>query len=166
MLTDGFTPYLLAGSIIAVGLAGWQGYRKGHEHGELSVQAKWSEQKAKDLAKAQSLTAEYVKKQTQLNGEVETLREAYVNEIGNLTGTVDELLKQLRDAKARARGEVRSNPMPNTAAPVTDDSTGEGCTGTELRYTDQEFLVRQSERADRYRLLLAECRTVVEAFRQ
>lgn len=166
MLTDGFTPYLIAGSIIAIGVAGWQGYRKGYEHGELAVQTKWSEQKVKDAAKAQSLTAEFVKKQAELDGQVEVLREAYVNEIGNLNGTVDDLLKQLRDAKTRARGEVRSNSMSNTATPVTDDSAGEGCTGPELRYTDQEFLVRQSERADRYRLLLTECRTVVEAFRQ
>lgn len=131
-------------------------YKKGQE----DRQADWDkyalEQAQEYIKKAQ----EAAQKQAALQSKVNEIRGRYESEKELLHGTISDLNNRLRDRPERPSDNDR---MPE--APATEQNT-QGCTGKQLFREDAEVLVRESERADRMRLLLIECRSAYDSLRE
>lgn len=152
-------PYLVAGAVIAVAVAGAAGYIQGADHGRAEVQAAWDKEKAKlaeEYAKAQQAARE---KEQQLQAQADQLRE--------------DANEKIRDANQRAASLVDSvRKRPERTAPASSVSSTAGavcpvcrCTGATLPREDAEFLAREAARADELRIALDACVRQYETLR-
>lgn len=121
-------------------------YRTGYVHGSTEIQAQW------DAEKAQMVEAQRIK-EVALQANMDALQKRKNNELASLNRTVNALSDSLRDRAER----------PESATPASAGDGAPGCTGAELYRPDGQFLVRESERADRIRLALKECQAAYSA---
>lgn len=153
-------PYLVAGAVIAVAVAGAAGYIQGAEHGRAEVQAAWDKERAKlaeEYAKAQQAARE---KEQQLQTQADQLREE-----------TNAKTQELAVRAASLADSVRKRPERPTAPASTVSSTAGAvcpacsCTGAALSREDAEFLVREAARADELRIALDACVRQYETLR-
>ena len=144
-------PYLVAGAVIAIAVAGAAGYIQGAEHGRAEVQAAWDKEKAKlaeEYAKAQQAARE---KEQQLQTQADQLREE-----------TNAKTQELAVRAASLADSVRKRPERTAPASTVSGTAGAvcpacSCTGAALSREDAEFLVREAARADELRIALDAC---------
>lgn len=152
-------PYLVAGAVIAIALAGGAGYVKGTAHGKAEVQAAWDQEKAKlaeEYAKAQAAARE---KEQQLQAQADQLREETNAKTQELAVRAASLADSVRKRPERT---APASTVSNTAGAVCPACN---CTGATLPRPDAEFLVREAARADELRLALDACVRQYETLR-
>lgn len=144
-------PYLVAGAVIAVAVAGAAGYIQGADHGRAEVQAAWDKEKAKlaeEYAKAQAAARE---KEQQLQAQADQLREE-----------TNAKTQELAVRAASLADSVRKRPERTAPASTVSSTAGAvcpacSCTGATLSREDAGFLVREAARADELRIALDAC---------
>lgn len=152
-------PYLVAGAVIAVAVAGAAGYIQGADHGRAEVQAAWDKEKAKlaeEYAKAQQAARE---KEQQLQAQADQLREE-----------TNAKTQELAVRAASLADSVRKRPERTAPASTVSSTTGAvcpacSCTGATLPREDAEFLAREAARADELRIALDSCVRQYETLR-
>ena len=152
-------PYLVAGAVIAVAVAGSAGYIKGASHGRAEIQQAWDQEKAKlaeEYAKAQAAARE---KEQQLQAQADQLREETNAKTQELAVRAASLADSVRKRPERT---AQASAVSGTAGAVCPACN---CTGAELHRPDAEFLVREAARADELRLALDACVRQYETLR-
>ena len=150
-------PYLIAGAVITVAVAGAGGYVKGSAAGKAEVQAQWDQERAKlaeEYAKAQAAARE---KEQQLQAQADKLREESYEQIKDINARSDRLIDSLRKRPER----------PATAAGAVSNSSQScsGASGAELDRANGEFLARYAADAARLQSALDTCVRQYEAVR-
>lgn len=150
-------PYLVAGAVIAVAIAGAGGYVKGTAHGKAEIQAQWDQEKAKlaeEYAKAQAAARE---KEQQLQAQADQLREESNAKVKDINARTDKLIDSLRQRPDR-------NPTQTSAVSSATCPSG-GASGKELASGDAVFLARYAADAARLEAALETCIRQYEALR-
>jgi hypothetical protein len=150
-------PYLIAGAVIAVAVAGAGGYVKGSAAGKAEVQAQWDQEKAKlaeEYAKAQAVARE---KEQQLQAQADKLREESYEQIKDINARSDRLIDSLRKRPER--------PATPAGAVSSTASSCSGASGAELDRANGEFLARYAADAARLQSALDTCVRQYEAVR-
>jgi hypothetical protein len=150
-------PYLIAGAVIAIAVAGAGGYVKGSAAGKAEVQAQWDQERAKlaeEYAKAQAAARE---KEQQLQAQADKLREESYEQIKDINARSDRLIDSLRKRPER----------PATPAGAVSDTAKScsGASGAELDRANGEFLARYAADAARLQSALDTCIRQYEAVR-
>jgi len=136
---------------LAAALAGlcWWGYTAVFERGAESVQVKWDAERQAQAEQSAKVAADALATTKTLADTIETQRSETHAQIAVLNATVATAVAGLRNRPARdSAGSVPRDSATGSAA---------GATGADLLRQDGEFLVRESARADKLRLQLAQC---------
>ena len=139
---------------LAVFLAGthWKAYRMG----ESTVQAKWDKESLEVARQSLKLSEEATRTTVSLEDNAAKLREDKDEQISKLSAALDSNIERLRNRPERpSKGDMSKTP-----------GTGSACSGASLYRQDAEFLIRESTRADAYRVQLAECQATYSAARK
>lgn len=145
---------LWAALAIAVFLAGthWKAYRMGGT----SVQAKWDRETLEVAKQSLKLSEEATRTTVGLEDNATKLREDKNAQIAKLSADLYGTLERLRNRPERpSKGDLSKTP-----------GAGSACSGASLYRQDAEFLIRESTRADAYRVQLAECQATYSAARK
>ena len=132
----------VVGYFVAIVFAVYQGY----EYGRQNVQAQWDKEKAATVIAQRE-------KETELQTNMDKLREDKRREITKLTNTVATLTNGLRNRPERPT-------MPTSAS--TGDAGG-WCSGPQLYRGDAQLALSEAERADTIRLALIQCQKAYQA---
>lgn len=149
-------PYFIAGSVIAVVLAYGAGHWQGDEAGQAKVQAKWDQEKAKQMAEYAAAQEAARAKEQALQANADKLREDKNRELAKLSDTNRTLLNSLRQ---------RPSSTETSGVPQTSGAGQSHCSGKELYREDGEFLVRIAREADELRIALKQCYAQYDSLR-
>jgi hypothetical protein len=154
-------PWLIAGFVVALGVATVTGYMKGDTAGRAHVQQQWDKERAQQ-AEAHAVAMEAARQKEQaLQANADQLRKDKEREIRDLNARAVALTASLRQRPERPTAETSSVPgAAGTGSAVA------GCTGAELSRPDAEFLAREAARADELRAALRQCLSQYETLRQ
>ena len=150
-------PWLIAGAVIAVAVAGAGGYAKGTAHGKAEVQAQWDQEKAKlalEYAAAQAAARE---KEQALQAQADQLREDANARIKDIDSRANKLVDSLRQRPDR-------NSTQTSAVSGATCPSG-GASGKDLASGDAVFLARYAADAARLEAALDTCVKQYEAVR-
>jgi hypothetical protein len=145
---------------IAAIIAGacWYGYNVVYDRGAQSVQAKWDKEKNEIQTQSAKVAADALATTKTLATTIEAQRTDTNAQIATLNATVARAVSGLSNRPARdSAGSVPRDPATGAAV---------GATGANLLRQDSEFLVRESARADKLRLQLAQCQAAYNAARE
>jgi hypothetical protein len=145
---------------LAAAIAGfcWWGYNAVYDRGAASVQAEWDKDKAAQLEATNAALRDAAAATAALQAKADAQRKAKNAQIDRLNTDLADALASLRDRPARPGADN----LPSDTTPGTAPS----CTGAQLYKPDAEFLARESARAERVRVDLAECQAAHGAARE
>lgn len=161
MISDSLLPYALVGAAVAIGVAGWQGYSKGYDNGANSVRAEWAEADQKALIERERIQDQYKAKEASLLADLVLNQQEAENEKAELSDTANRLRRKLWLLTHKTPDSSASG-VSDTTATKPDEPARPICVEGTLHKSVGDDLIREAQRADRYRLLLAECRSVYE----
>jgi hypothetical protein len=131
---------------------------KAYHSGAASVQAAWDARTVAEQAEYLKTQQEVRDKEAKLQADKESLRRTKNAQIAKLDADLADALGRLRDRPERP-GE---SDMPQTAG----TGPGTGCTGAQLFKPDAEFLIRESDRADRLLAHFRQCQAQYDRARE
>jgi len=151
-------PWLILAAVLAIGAAGAGGYYKGHEVGQMTVQAQWDAERIKQEEAHAKALQESIEKQQALQAGADQLRQETDREKRDLAARNTALANSLRNRPERPAAQVGAVSGAASTGPS-------GCSGKELFREDGAFLVRLAGEADELRVALKQCYAQYEAVR-
>jgi hypothetical protein len=146
----------IAIAAIVIG-AVWYGYNYVYDRGASSVQVQWDKEKLKQAEQSAKVSADALATTKVLAATIDQQRTQANEQIIALNSSLSNAITGLRNRPSRTdSGSVPINPATGAAI---------GATGADLLRQDAEFLVRESSRADKLRLQLAQCQAAYNAVR-
>ena len=150
-------PRLIIAAVLALllALAGWWAYNAVYARGAESVQVRWDAVELERAQQSAQVAADALQTTKALQAAADKQRKASHAQIAALNQSLAVALAGLQNRPAR----------PDAGSVPGDAAAGAGCTGAGLFRTDAEFLTRESARADKLRIELAQCQTQYNAAR-
>ncbi len=147
----------IALAALVAGACYWA-YNAVYDRGAASVQAEWDKDKTATATASAKVASDALATTKALAATIETQRSDFNAQMSGVTAVA-----------ARAVAGLSNRPSRDSSGNVPrDPATGAttGATGADLLRQDGEFLVRESARADKLRLQLAQCQAAYNAARE
>lgn len=142
----------------ALASACWWGYNTVYDRGAASVQAECDKDKAAQAQSSAKVATDALATTKALAATIETQRSDFDAQMSGVSAIAARAVAGLSNRPARdSAGGVPRDPATGAAT---------GATGADLLRQDGEFLVRESARADKLRLQLAQCQAAYSAARE
>ena len=135
--------------------AAWWAYNAIYDQGADSVQVKWDAVELERSQQSAKVAADALQTTKDLQATTEQLRKTSHAQISALNQSLAAAIAGLSNRPAR----------PDAGSVPGDTTAGAGCTGAGLYRPDAEFLARESARADKLRVDIAQCQSQYNAAR-